>query len=184
MDQSVPSAAIDRGPWSTGLALLVALVPLVVGVALGVATNGHDTVGPFTAAQLTYWVILPLGALYPTIAAVARRLAYAPTTILVVAAVAPAMVYATRILMETTQAGRTGHASVTVEAALLLAVPPAVLAAGAFVAIEIATAAIRRGVAIGVFGAIIAAAVFAASFLVPIVLLAGGTTLGGGCCPT
>jgi hypothetical protein len=171
MDGSIPSSAFDRGPWSTGLALLVALVPLAAGVALGVALNDTDTLGPFSAAQLVYWVILPLAALYPTIAAVARRMAYAPTTVLVVASIAPAIVYAARLLMEPLSAGRAGeHATVTVQAILLRAVPPAILAVGAFVAIEIATAAIRRGVAVGVLGAILAAVVFGASFLVPFVV--------------
>jgi hypothetical protein len=178
MDQTVPSTAFDRGPWSTGQALLVALAPLVIGVGLAIAMNGRDTLGPFTSAQLTYWVILPLGALYPTIAAVARRMAYAPTTVLVVASIAPAMVYATRLAAEPLAAGGgAAHAKVTVEAVMLKALPPAVLAVGAFVAIEIATAAIRRGVAVGVFGAIIAGAVFCASFLVPLLVISGALTL-------
>jgi len=176
MDQAVPSSAFDRGPWSTGQALLVALAPLVIGVGLAIAVNGRETLGPFTAAQLTYWVILPLGALYPTIAAVARRMAYAPTTVLVIAAIAPAMVYATRLAMEPLSAA-SPHAKVTVDAVMQKALPPAVLAVGAFVAIEIATAAIRRGVAIGVFGAIIAGAVFGASLLVPLLLLTGALTI-------
>jgi len=177
MDQTVPSSAFDRGPWSTGQALLVALAPLVIGVGLGVALNGRETLGPFTAAQLTYWVILPLAALYPTIAAVARRMAYAPTTVLVVAAIAPAMVYATKLAAEPlTAAGSSAPAKATLETVMQKALPPAVLAVGAFVAIEIATAAIRRGVAIGVFGAIVAGAVFAASFLVPVFLISGTLT--------
>jgi hypothetical protein len=185
MDQTVPGPAFDRGPWSTGQAILVALAPLAIGVGLAIATNGRETLGPFTSAQLTYWVILPLGALYPTIAAVARRMAYAPTTVLVLAAIAPAMVYATRLAVEARAAAGTGtHANVTVEAVLQKALPPAILAVGAFVAIEIATAAIRRGVAVGVFGAIIAGAVFAASFLVPLFLFPGLLTNGAGCCPT
>jgi hypothetical protein len=176
MDQSVPSSAFDRGPWSTGLALMVALAPLAIGVAVGIAADGRETLGPFTPAQLTYWVILPLGALYPTIAAVARRMAYAPTTILVVASIAPAMVYATRLAIEPLSAGSAGQARVTLDAVLQRALPPAALAIGAFVAIEIATAAIRRGVAVGVFGAILAAAVFGLSFLVAIVSLSVLTT--------
>jgi len=177
MEQTVPSSAFDRGPWSTGQALLVALAPLVIGVGLAVATNGRDSLGPFTSSQLLYWVILPLGALYPTIAAVARRMAYAPTTVLVVAAIAPAMVYATRVAIDVrTAAGGSEHVKASLDTVLQLALPPAILAAGAFVAIEIATAAIRRGVAVGVFGAIIAAVVFGASLLVPLLYFAGALT--------
>ena len=147
MDQAVPSSAFDRGPWSTGLALIVALAPVAIGVAIVIVMDGRETVGPFTAAQLLYWVILPLGALYPTIAAVARRLAYAPTTILVVASIAPAIVYATRVAMQPLATGSTGeHARMTVDTVMQKALPPALLAVGAFVAIEVATAAIRRGI--------------------------------------
>ena len=187
MDQTVPGSTFDRGPWSTGLATVVALLPLAIAVGLGIALDGRDTLGPFTAAQLTYWVLLPLGALYPTIAAVARRMAYAPTTVLVVAAIAPAMVNATRLAIQPlAAAGADAHTKATVEAVLLKALPPAILAAGAFVAIELATAAIRRGVAVGVFGAIIAGAIFGASLLVPLLLFPNilATGGGGGCCPT
>jgi hypothetical protein len=173
MDQSVPSSAFDRGPWSTGLALLVALAPLAIGVAVGIAAAGRDALGPFTPAQLTYWVLLPLAALYPTIAAVARRMAYAPTTVLVIASIAPALIYATKLAMEPLAgaAGSGGQARVTVDAVLQRALPPALLAVGAFVAIEIATAAIRRGVAVGVFGALLAAVVFGLAFMGGIVSL-------------
>jgi hypothetical protein len=179
MDQTVPSSAFDRGPWSTGQALLVALAPLLIGVGLGIAMSGRETLGPFTPSQLLYWVILPLGALYPTIAAVARRMAYAPTTVLVVAAIAPAMVYATKAAIDLRSANAAEHAKVSVDTVVQVALPPAILAAGAFLAIEIATAAIRRGVAVGVFGAIIAAAVFGASLLVPLLYVAGALPIGG-----
>ena len=109
-------------------------------------------------------MILPLAAIYPTVAAIARRMAYAPMTVLVVAAVAPSLVYATRLLIDPVPKDAFGHAAITVNVVLQRGLPPALLAAAAFVAIELASWAIRRGVAVGVFGAIAAAGVFGAAF--------------------
>jgi hypothetical protein len=165
MDQTMDRSVSERGPWSTGRALLVALAPLAIGVAIGIATDGKPGLGPISSAALLYWVLLPLAALYPTIAAVALRMAYAPTTILVVASIAPAMVYATRLAIERLPTDRQGHAlPLTLSTVIERAGPPALLAVGTFLAIEIAAAAIKRGVAIGFFGAILAAIVLAASF--------------------
>jgi hypothetical protein len=166
MDQSMNASVAERGPWSTGVSVLVALTPLVVGLALGVAMDNRPGIGPFSSDQLTYWVILPLIAIYPTVAAIARRMAYAPTTVLMIAAIAPALVYATRLALQAMPADRASHTAVTFGVVLQRAWPAAVLAAGTFVAIEIATAAIRRGVAVGVFGAIIAGGVVLGSVYV------------------
>jgi hypothetical protein len=165
MDQTMDRSASERGPWSTGLALIVALAPLAIGLAIGIAMDGQPALGPFSSAALVYWVILPVAALYPTIAAVARRMAYAPTTVLVVASIAPAMVYATLLAIRRLPTDSQGHAvPITLSTVVERAGPPALLAVGTFAAIEIATAAIKRGVAIGFFGAILAAIVLAASF--------------------
>jgi hypothetical protein len=163
MDDTVTQGDMSRGPWSTGLATLIALGPLIVGVAIAIAMEGRSQLGPLSSDQLLYWVLLPLGAIYPTVAAMARRMAYAPMTVLVVAAVAPSLVYATWLLIEPVPKDAFGHATITANVILQRGLPPAILAAGAFVAIEVATAAIRRGVAVGVFGAIAAAAVFGAA---------------------
>lgn len=165
MDQTMDRSASERGPWSTGLALVVALAPLAIGLAIGIAKDGKPGLGPFSSDSLVYWVMLPLATVYPTIAAIARRMAYAPTTVLVAASIAPAMVYATVSAIQRLPTDRQGHAvPLTLTTVMERAGPPALLAVGTFLAIEIATAAIKRGVAIGFFGAIVAAMVFAASF--------------------
>lgn len=170
MDEALNGADVERGPWSTGLATVVALLPLVVGVGAGVAADRRIQVGPLGPNDLVYWVVVPLAAFYPTIAALARRMAYAPMTVLVVAAIAPAFVYAGRLLMDPLPRNAQGQLQLS-QASILMLASPAILAAGAFVAIEIASTGMRRGVAIGVFGALIAAAVLGAAFLVPLYAL-------------
>ena len=169
MDEALTRAEAPRGPWSTQAATLLALLPLIVGVALGVAADRKIAIGPLEPNQVIYWVIVPLALLYPTIAAIARRMAYAPITVLVVAAMAPSLVYATRILNDELSRTAISGSAVTVARIAAVALPPAILAAGTFVAIELVSTASRRGVAVGVFGAIGGAAVFAASFLMPFI---------------
>ena len=164
MDDALPQSDMQRGPWSTGLATLIALGPLIVGVTLAMAIGGRGQLGPLTADQIVYWVLLPLGAIYPTVAAIARRMAYAPMTVLVVAAVAPSLVYATRLLLDPVPKDAAGHALINANVILQRGLPPALLAAAAFVAIELASAVMRRGVAVGVFGALAAAGVLGAAF--------------------
>jgi hypothetical protein len=176
MDDALPSANAERGPWSTGLATLVALLPLTIALAAVVAADRKLAIGPAGPNQLVYWVALPLGALYPTVAALARRMAYAPLTVLVTAAMAPALAYATWLLLQPLPKDELGRSVITPTTVANMALPPAVLAAGAFVAIELASAAMRRGVAVGVFGAITAALVFAAAIAAPVLL--GPVSLG------
>jgi hypothetical protein len=107
-----------------------------------------------------WWVLLPLGAIYPAVASVARIQAHAPTTVLVLAAIAPASVFAGRLLLDALPTDRSSHTAVSVSTIGQTALPPAILAVAAFIAIEIATAGIRRGVLLGVLGSIIAAIVF------------------------
>jgi hypothetical protein len=176
MDDALPRAEVERGPWSTGLATLVALLPLAIAVGAGIAADRRLTIGPAAPNQLVYWVTLPVGALYPTVAALARRMAYAPMTVLVTSSVAPAFAYATYLLLQPLPKDGLGRALITRTTVANIALPPAVLAAGAFVAIELASAAMRRGVAVGVFGAIAAALVLAAAVAGP--LLLGPVSLG------
>jgi hypothetical protein len=150
----------ERGPWPTSLSILLVLIPLSVGLAIGIAMDGKASLGPLTATQLLWWVLLPLGAIYPAVAAVARIQAHAPTTVLVVAAIAPASLFAARLLLEALPTDRAGHTTVSVSTIAQTALPPAILAVAAFIAIEIATAGIRRGVLLGVVCSIIAAIVF------------------------
>ena len=174
MEQTMTPSMMERGPWPTSLATVVALLPLAVGVGAAVAVDRRLDLGPVTGDELIYWVVVPLAALYPTIAAFARRLAYAPMTVLVVASIAPAIVYAWRLLVEPLPKDAAGRLIVSPGTILYLS-SPAILAVGAFIAIEVASGAIRRGVAIGVFGAIAAAFILAAAFLGPFLYL--GTLL-------
>ena len=166
MEQAMTRSVMERGPWPTSLATIVALLPLAVGVGAAVAADRGIAVGPLTGEALIYWVVVPLAALYPTIAAFARRLAYAPMTVLVLASLAPALVYAWRLLVEPLPKDATGHLVVN-PSTLLYLMSPAILAVGAFIAIEVVSGSIRRGVAVGVFGAIVGAFILAAAFLAP-----------------
>ena len=168
MDDTMDTPAVERGPWPTGAATAVALLPLALAVAAAVVADRKQSIGPLSPNDIVYWIVLPLGALYPAIAAAARRMAYAPMTVLVVSSIAPAFVYATRLLMEPLPRDALGRTAVTPTTVAAIALPPAVLAAGLFVAIEIASAAMRRGVAVGFFGAVIAAFVLAAAVVAPL----------------
>ena len=171
MDDALPGSGVaERGPWPTGVATLVALLPLAVAVGAVVAADRKLPIGPAAPDQLVYWVALPLGALYPTVAALARRMAYAPMTVLVTASIAPAFAYASWLLLQPLPKDALGRSVISATTVANIALPPAVLAAGAFVAIELASAAMRRGVAVGVFGAIAAALVFATAIAGPVLL--------------
>jgi hypothetical protein len=170
MDDTLNQPAVDRGPWPTSLAAVVALLPLVVATAAAILADRRQVLGPVGPNDLVYWVVIPLGALYPTVAAVARRMAYAPMTVLVIASVVPAFVYASRLLMEPLARDASGRLAISPTLVANIALPPALLAAGAFVSIELSSAAMRRGVAVGVFGAIAAALVFAAAVAAPLVV--------------
>jgi hypothetical protein len=84
--------------------------------------------------------------------------------------VVPAFVYASRLLMEPLARDASGRLAISPTLVANIALPPALLAAGAFVSIELSSAAMRRGVAVGVFGAIAAALVFAAAVAAPLVV--------------
>ncbi len=161
----------ERGSWPTWLATLVALIPLGIGLTIAIAVNGKAGLGPLTADQILWWILLPLGALYPAIASMARIRAYAPTTVLVVAALAPGALYAVRLLLDAMPTDGAGRTPVSLTTIASTAIPPAILAGGTFVAIEIATAGIRRGVLLGVAGSVVGAAVLglaaAASVFLP-----------------
>jgi len=162
----------ERGSWPTAAAALVALVPLGVGLAIGIAMDGRTSLGPLTASQLVWFVLIPLGVVYPAVAAFARIQAYAPTTVLVVAAIAPAFALAARLLLQPLSLDRHGQASVQVTEILQRALPPAILAVGVFLAIEITTAGMRRGILLGIVGWIAGAAVLGAFALAIVVVLA------------
>ena len=170
MDDAMNQSTVERGPWPTSRAGIVVLLPLVVATAAAILADRRQVLGPVGPNELVYWVVIPLGALYPTVAALARRMAYAPMTVLVIASVGPALVYASRLLMEPLARDAAGRVVITPTLIANLALPPALLAAGAFVSIEIASTAMRHGVAVGVFGALAAALVFAAAVAAPLVV--------------
>ena len=177
MDTTMNRADDMRGPWSTGLALAVTIAPLVAGVALAFAAAGQPAIlGPQLAPAVGPALVL-LAVLYPAVVALARTMAYAPTTVLIVAAIAPSAVYAARLLLAPRPTDHLGNPVVTTATVLQRALPPAILAVGAFVAIEIATAAMRRGVAVGVLGGLIAAGVLGLSIYAGLVAIALAATL-------
>jgi hypothetical protein len=160
-----------RGPWPTGVAIVVGLVPLAAGIGIGIAMDGKSDLGPLTATQLLWLVLIPLGAIYPALAAFAKNHAYAATTVLVVAAIAPALALAVRLLLEPLPTDRLGQTSVSLATVVQRALPPAILAAGTFIAIEVASAGIRRGPVLGIIGCIAAAVVLGGSVLLMVVWL-------------
>jgi hypothetical protein len=168
-----PDAEVERGPWPTGQSLVLALSPLVVATALGLAAAADLPQIPATVRSLLLPAAVVLALIYPSIVALARVMAYAPTTILIVASVVPALAYAARLLVGGLAKDAAGQPIVTPEALAQKALPPAILAIGAFIAIDLATAAGRRGVLIGAIGAVVATALFAASFVVPFYALFG-----------
>jgi hypothetical protein len=171
-DGSMNRADDVRGPWSTALGLAVAIAPLAAAVALAlVADSRPEILGPQVTPAVGPALIL-LVVLYPAIVALARTMAYAPTTVLIVASIAPSAVYAARLLLDARPTDRLGNPVVTTATIVQRALPPAILAVGAFIAIEIATAAMRRGVAIGVFGGLIAAGVLGLSIYAGLVAIA------------
>ncbi len=172
MDGTLNRADDIRGPWSTGLALAVAIAPLVAGIAIGLAGGARPAIlGPQLTPAVGPALIL-LVVLYPAVVALARTMAYAPTTVLIVASIGPSAVYAARLLLDPRPTDRLGNPAVTTATIVQRALPPAILAVGTFVAIEIATAAMRRGVAIGVFGGLIAAGVLGLSIYAGLVAIA------------
>ena len=170
MDDALPRADVERGPWPTGRSVFLALLPLAIAIGAAVAADRSVTIGPAAPNQLQYWVALPLALLFPTVAALARRMAYAPMTVLVTAAIAPAFAYATWLLLQPLPKDALGRSLITPTTVANIALPPAVVAAGAFISIELASAAMRRGVAVGVFGAIAAALVFATAIAAPLLI--------------
>lgn len=166
-----PEPDEERGPWPTGQALVLALSPLIVATAFGLAASARLTqLGP-TVSPLYLPAAVLLALIYPSVVALARAMAYAPTTILVVASIVPALAYAARLLLGGLAKDAAGHPIVTPAAIAERALPPAILAIGTFAAIDLATAAGRRGVLIGTLGALVATVLFAASFVAPFYLL-------------
>jgi hypothetical protein len=149
----------ERGSWPTSLALVVALAPLAIGIALAIAIAGKAELGPLHSAQVVWFLLVPLGALYPSIVAFARVHAYAPTTILVAAAIAPALGLAIRLLLEPIARDAQGKAILDWTAVWNRAGPPAAIAVAAFVAVEVATAGMRRGIVLGLAGVVVAGAI-------------------------
>src|SRR4051794_32082680 len=145
----------ERGSWPTGLALGLALAPLAIGIAVAIAVHGQSRLGPLSSATAVWFVLVPLGGMYPVVAAFARSRAYAPTTILVVAAIAPSLALATRLMLDPIARDGNGRAILDWTTLWQRAGPPAVVAIAVFLAVEIATAGMRRGIVLGLAGGVV-----------------------------
>ena len=92
-------SAEERGSWPTGRATALALLPLLAFAAVALAIDGRKEL-VLPSSQVVWSVLVPLALAYPIVAAIARVNAYAPTTVLVTAAIAPAFAVAGRLLTE------------------------------------------------------------------------------------
>jgi hypothetical protein len=167
-------SAEERGSWPTGRSLLLALLPLVAFLAIGIALQGRTEL-VLPAGQVIWFVLAPLALAYPVIAALARLNAYAPTTVLVVASIAPAIALAARLLLEPHDRDASGKAIIDATVLRDRALPPGILAVALFVAIELATTGMRRGPVLGIAASLIAVAIVGGAAVA--VLQLTGTTL-------
>ncbi len=164
----------ERGSWPTGSALVLALLPLVGFLAIGVALQSRKEL-VLPAAQVVWLVLAPLALAYPVIAAIARVNAYAPTTVLVVATVAPAIALAARLLLEPLERDPSGKAIIDATVLGDRALPPGILAVALFLAIELATSGMRRGLVLGIAASLVALAIVGGAGVA--ILQLTGTTL-------
>jgi hypothetical protein len=160
--QVLHGTAEERGSWPTSRALVLALLPFVVIVVIAIAVGGRSAL-PLTDAQIVWFVLGPLVLLYPVVAGIARVNAYAPTTVLVVASVAPALAIAAALLLDPIARDPKGNAVIDVTLLQERALPPALEAVAVFVAIEIASAGMRRGIVLGIVASLVAAGVIGAA---------------------
>jgi hypothetical protein len=170
----LPGASEERGSWPTGRSVLLALLPLVAFLSIALALEGRsDLVLP--PAQVIWFVLGPLVLAYPVVAALSRVNAYAPTTVLVVASLAPAIVLAARLLLEPLERDARGKAIVDLTVLQDRALPPGIVAVALFIAIEVATAGMRRGAVLGIAASLVAIAIVGGAAAA--VLQLTGTTL-------
>ena len=172
--QVLRATAEERGAWPTGRSIGLALLPLVAFLAVAFAIEGRPDL-PLTDAERVWFVLGPLVLLYPVVAAIARVNAYAPTTVLVAASIAPAFALAARLLLEPIERDATGRAVIDTALVQQRALPPAIVAVAVFVAIEVASAGIRRGIVMGIAASLVAIAIVGAAAIG--VLQLTGTTL-------
>jgi hypothetical protein len=164
----------ERGTWPTGRSLLLALLPFIAFMAIALALQGRSEL-ILPAPQVIWFVLGPLALAYPVVAALARLNAYAPTTVLVVASITPAIALAARLLLEPLE--RDAHGKVLIDLDVLKdrALPPGILAVAIYVAIELATAGMRRGLVLGIAASVVAIAIVGGAAVA--VLQLTGTTL-------
>jgi hypothetical protein len=163
-----------RGPWPTSRALVLAMLPFIAFLAVAIAIDGPTKL-PLSDAEAIWFVLGPLVLAYPVVAAIARVNAYAPTTVLVVASIAPALVIAARLLLDPLTRDAKGNAVLDATVLRERAVPPALAAVAVFVAIVIATAGMRRGFVLGIAASLVAMGLVAAAAIALLQLT--GTTL-------
>ena len=164
----------ERGSWPTSRALVLALLPLVAFVALAIAIDGESAF-ILPARQVVWFVLGPLLLLYPVVAAIARVHAYAPTTVLVIAAIAPAFTLAGRLLLDPIARDAKGNPILDVSVLQARALPPGIVAVALFLAIEIASAGMRRGFVLGLAASCVAVGIVAGAAIA--VLQMTGTVL-------
>jgi hypothetical protein len=167
-------SAEDRGDWPTGRSVLFALLPLAAFVAVGLALEGRSEL-ILPTRQVIWFVLGPLILIAPVIGAIARVNAYEPTTVLVFATITPAFALAGRLLLDPLERDATGKAVIDAGVLQAKALPPAVVAIALFVAIELASAGMRRGVVLGIAASLMAVAIVGAAAVA--VLQLTGTTL-------
>ena len=97
------------------------------------------------------------------------------TTVLVVASIAPAIALAARLLLEPLARDATGKAIIDLTVLQERALPPGILAVAAYIAIELASAGMRRGAVLGIAASLIAVAIVGGAAVA--VLQLTGTTL-------
>jgi hypothetical protein len=149
-------SAEERGTWPTGRALVLAVLPLAAFGAIALAIDGRKPL-ILASSQVVWYVLVPLALVYPIVASIARVRAYAPTTVLVVSAIAPALGVAARLLLEPIARDAKGKPILDSTVLWERAMPPAVVAIVMFVAIEVATAGWRRGLVMGIVASLVAA---------------------------
>jgi hypothetical protein len=158
--------AFDAAP-----AIAVALAPLAVFIAVGVAMNGRPAVGPFSAWMLLWGVLAPLAAVYPGLAAFIATRSRAEMAVVGVAVAAPAVVLAIPVLMGPTTVGCAGCQPGLWHAFIVPASLPVLVLLATFLAIEVASAAMHRAGELWVVaGAAMGAVTFGAGGLLSLIL--------------
>jgi hypothetical protein len=152
-------------------AIGVALAPLVGILAVGIAMNGQPGIGPLSATALLWGVIAPLAAIYPGLTAFIAPRSRAEMAVVGVAVAAPAFALAIRLLMEPITAGCPGCQPNLEHGFVVRASLPAFVLMATFLAVEVASALMRRpGWPWAVAGVVLGAVTFGAGGLLSVIV--------------